>query len=389
MVFYRDILGRGAQDRPVRGGPRDRRRGPRVRDAGRRDPGLPAQGGGHREGRHLRPAGPPRRGPAADHPALGHLRADRPRRAPPRRRDAGWPSTSRSSSSRRSGSRSGSRDRARRGLPAADDAAGTGGGHCNAAAIRSPPADTRAPIGRCERFGGHHRREVPHAPPSSFRAPPRRARDGQPRRGLQPGHRELESERRDLAIRQCRKPVRERQRVRQRQRIRQHRGRRHARPDRSRVFVRGTDDRDGRRHHDLTAERGPGGAPGAAGEAQRWQDVRRSHQRPCDGRPDRCPRARHAVRRTDRRRPRRHGPDGDGPDARDVRLPVLLHRARRAPAPRQGHDLPAPGHRDVERRRAARGRRDGGREGLQLRRAGTHRPGRAHVHVHEPGAAAA
>ena len=109
MVFYRDALNAALKIDPsaaVRG---DRRRGAQVRDAGRRDPGLHAQGRRHREGRHLRPARPPRRGPAADHPALGHLRADRSRRRPPKRLDAGWPSTSRSWTSRRSGSRSASR----------------------------------------------------------------------------------------------------------------------------------------------------------------------------------------------------------------------------------------------------------------------------------------
>ena len=42
---------RGAEDPAVAGGPGDRRRGPRVRDARQRHPRLPAQGRGDREGR--------------------------------------------------------------------------------------------------------------------------------------------------------------------------------------------------------------------------------------------------------------------------------------------------------------------------------------------------
>ena len=108
MVFYRDILGGRAQDPAIGRGPRDRRRDPRLRDAGRRDPGLPAQGRADRQGRDLRPARPPRRGPPADHPALAAVRARRASTRPPRRRAAGLPSTSRRSTWRRAGSRSGS-----------------------------------------------------------------------------------------------------------------------------------------------------------------------------------------------------------------------------------------------------------------------------------------
>ena len=79
MVFYRDVLVGGAQARSVGGRPGDRRRGPQVPDARRRHPGLHPQGRPDREGRHLRPPGPPRRGPDADPPALEGLRALRPR----------------------------------------------------------------------------------------------------------------------------------------------------------------------------------------------------------------------------------------------------------------------------------------------------------------------
>ena len=90
---------------PVRDGPRDRRRGHRVRDAGRRHPRLHPQGRPDRPGRHLRPARPPRRGPDAAAAALGHLRAGGPRR---RRRGGPSPAGGRLDnwSSRRSGSKS-------------------------------------------------------------------------------------------------------------------------------------------------------------------------------------------------------------------------------------------------------------------------------------------
>ena len=69
-----------ARPRAVGRGARDRRRGPRLPDAGRRDPGLRAQGGPDREGRDLRHPRPSRRGPAADPASLADLRADQPRR---------------------------------------------------------------------------------------------------------------------------------------------------------------------------------------------------------------------------------------------------------------------------------------------------------------------
>ena len=91
MVFYRDILAAAHQHPAIGRGPRDRRRGPRLRDAGRRHPRVPAQGRADREGRHLRPPRPPRRGPPADHPHWRIFELDGPRRGrrgrpPPARR---------------------------------------------------------------------------------------------------------------------------------------------------------------------------------------------------------------------------------------------------------------------------------------------------------------
>ena len=105
MVFYRDILGAALQIQPSAAVRAIVDEVLAFEMPGAGHPGLPAQGGPDREGRHLRPAGPPRRGPAADHPALGHLRAARAWTLRPRRRAGGWPRTSSSSTRRLAGSR--------------------------------------------------------------------------------------------------------------------------------------------------------------------------------------------------------------------------------------------------------------------------------------------
>ena len=108
---------RRAEDPALGGGPGDRRRGPRVRDAGRRDPGVHPQGGADRQGRDLRPARPPRRGPDADPAPLAHLRA----RGARRRRRGRPPAPGRASRRARCGGDAGSRrrspTRASRGSP--------------------------------------------------------------------------------------------------------------------------------------------------------------------------------------------------------------------------------------------------------------------------------
>ena len=107
MVFYRDILAAALVLEPSADRLRDRRRGPRLPDAGSGDPRLRPQGRPDRQGRDLRPPRPSRRGPPADPPPLAHLRADEPRRRRPRRPAPGSPSTWPSSTRRPSGSRSG------------------------------------------------------------------------------------------------------------------------------------------------------------------------------------------------------------------------------------------------------------------------------------------
>ena len=92
---------RGAGDRARRDDAGDRRRGHRLRDAGRHDGGLPAQLDDHREGRDLRPAPAPRRRDHAGAAALARLRPHRLRtggRAGPR---ASWRHSSRGSTPRR------------------------------------------------------------------------------------------------------------------------------------------------------------------------------------------------------------------------------------------------------------------------------------------------
>ena len=107
MVFYRDILKAALAIEPSAAVRAIDGRGARLQDAGRRHPELPAQGSRHREGRHLRPARPPRRGPAADPQLLGRLRARAGSTRRPRRPAAGWRSTWTRWTRPRSGSRSG------------------------------------------------------------------------------------------------------------------------------------------------------------------------------------------------------------------------------------------------------------------------------------------
>ena len=70
-LFYRDILRAALHREPSAAVKADRRRGARVRHAGHRNPGLPAQGRPDGSGRNLRPAHPPRRGAL---PLLRHWR---------------------------------------------------------------------------------------------------------------------------------------------------------------------------------------------------------------------------------------------------------------------------------------------------------------------------
>ena len=93
MIFYRDILKAALAIEPSAAVRAIADEVLALQDAGRRHPELPAQGRRHREGRHLRPARAPRRGPAPDPQVLGRVRA-RPAWMPlPRRRGAGWRST--------------------------------------------------------------------------------------------------------------------------------------------------------------------------------------------------------------------------------------------------------------------------------------------------------
>ena len=80
MVFYRDILKAAIAIEPSAAVRAIVDEILAFKMPGAGHPDLPAQGRGHREGRHLRPAGPPRRGAAADPPLLGGLRADGARR---------------------------------------------------------------------------------------------------------------------------------------------------------------------------------------------------------------------------------------------------------------------------------------------------------------------
>ena len=105
MVFYRDIMAAALKIQPSAAVRAIVDEVLRFQMPGAGIPRLPAQGGRDGQGRHLRPARPPRRGPAADPQPLADLRADRPRRRRPRRPASGWPSTSRRSTSPRSGSR--------------------------------------------------------------------------------------------------------------------------------------------------------------------------------------------------------------------------------------------------------------------------------------------
>ena len=79
MIFYRDLVERRDGADPVADHPGDRRRDHRLPDAGLRHHRLRPQGRGHRQGRHLRPAHPPRRGHLADAAHLEGLRARGPR----------------------------------------------------------------------------------------------------------------------------------------------------------------------------------------------------------------------------------------------------------------------------------------------------------------------
>ena len=110
MIFYRNLVGAALELAPEPDDAGDHRRGRRAsRCPGTTIAGLPPQVGADRQGRHLRPAHPPRRRARAGAAAVGRLRARGPRRrrrGGPRRagRRSSTSSTRRRRGSRRSGS---------------------------------------------------------------------------------------------------------------------------------------------------------------------------------------------------------------------------------------------------------------------------------------------